>query len=468
MAQLSAIETLVKSFEPKQQKAGLAVYSLSGDSMIYQYNANDNFTPASIQKVITTAVALDLLGADFKFETQIAYSGKIDSNGVLNGDLYIIGKGDPTLGSERVRSSIELVMTQFFGVIKSAGIRQINGQVIADATYYNEELIHPTWDKEDVGNYYGFGASALTINEAQYQLVLKSGKKLGDTIEVVRTEPTLPCISFDVIATTANKNTGDNAYIYGLPFDNERELSGTIPLSTKEFTIKGSMPNPAHYVAFEFTNYLNQNNIFVKGPATYMREELTLGFSFPNDLTMLKTFSSDSLINIIYYCNKRSVNLFCEHLMKQIAVSQNQETSYINAKNIIAKTLSANNVDVTGINNLDGSGLSRQNALQPASMVDVLRYIYTSKFKSQFLPTLPVAGSDADIGTMKYYLKDTYAQENLIAKTGYMKGVRSFAGYVTTKSGEEVAFCLIANGPPPNTLLSKKNMLKILQHISEL
>ena len=468
LAQISEIETLLKSYEPKKQKAGLAVYSLSGDSIIYQYNASDNFTPASIQKVITTAVALDLLGADFQFETHIAHSGNIDSNGILNGDLYVIGKGDPTLGSKRMKSSIEQVMTRFYEVVQKAGIKQINGQVIADATYYNEELIHPTWDKEDVGNYYGFGASALTINEAQYQLVLKSGKKLGDTIEVLRTEPDLPCISFNITATTAGKKTGDNAYIYGLPFDNNRELSGTIPLTSREFTIKGSMPNPGHYVAFELTSHLINNGILVKGPASYLREEIALGFGKPNDLKIIETLKSDSLINILYWCNKKSVNLFCEHLMKQIAVSQNQEASYANAQNIIAEQLSKNNVDIAGINNLDGSGLSRQNKLQPASMVHVLKYIHNSSIRKDFLATLPVAGSNKDVGTMKYYLKETHAQENLIAKTGYMKGVRSFAGYVTTQSGEKVAFCLIANGPPPNTLLSKKNMLKILQHIAEL
>ena len=229
---------------------------------VFEKNAQTGLAPASTQKIIISATAFELLGKDFRYKTRFGYNGKIE-NGVLNGDFFIIGSADPTLGSWRfAETKEEKVLEDIVYTLQQNNIRHINGSIYIDESGFSIQTVPDGWIWQDIGNYYGAGSWGFNWRENQYDLILRPGAKIGDTTKII--SPTGETYGFTLIntITTGKKGTGDNGYIYLAPYSVYGITTGTIPMGA-DFTISGSIPNPPMQFCNQLKNIFSRNTIIV-------------------------------------------------------------------------------------------------------------------------------------------------------------------------------------------------------------
>ena len=448
------------------KNASISFYALDLDSgkVIAGLGSNKSLVPASTMKLVTTATALELLGPGKRFSTRVKYSGEIDSNCVLNGNIYIVGGGDPCLGSERFKKHYGDFIHKWANEIIKLGIDSINGRVIGDASIFNEQMIPSTWIWGDLGNYYGAGPCGLSIYENKCSVELRSGKK-GDSTEVTCIYPYIPNLKFDnYVKSMITKK--DLSYIFGAPYQENRIIKGGIPINKKSFKVRGSIPDPAYLAAFELDMELRQLGVKLANPSTTVRKiKFETGSIDKTKKHVITTTRSPKLTAIMNLTNTYSVNLYAEHLMNQIGVFKYRSGD--TGSGTQATTLFWKNagLDTEGMYINDGSGLSRFNAITAKQLVGILKYMNESKNKKLFINSLPVAGKS---GTLRNVGKGTAASGRVKAKSGYMTRVRSYAGYVTTKNKRNIAFALIVNNFNCTPYQMKKKMEKIMIKLAEI
>ncbi len=392
-----------------------AVHMPSGKVLIEQ-NSEKSLVPASCMKLVTTAAALHLLHPDSHFTTELAYDGFIDDKGVLQGNLYIVGGGDPCLGSFRF-SSLDKQITLWSLAAIDAGIKAIKGKVFGDASKWEEAMAIPSWQWEDLGNYYGAGASALSFHENAYFLWLKSGKQLGEPISVVRMDPEISFLTFKNTAKTGDKGSGDNITIYGSEFSPHQYIRGTIPLGEEPFLVKGAIPSPAFLAAELLTRDLQSRQITVS--------EENIEGNTPK-IVIHKTYSPD-LSKIVFETNQHSINLYAEHLLKQMGGGSSEK-----GLNAVTDFWHAQKINLKGFYMADGSGLSRKNLLTAKQLVSILLFMKKGPYFSFFLDSLPKSG-------------------DVQAKSGTMGLIKAYAGY-----RGDTAFAIFINQCPDGKLARKK------------
>ena len=418
-----------------------ARYLESGKNII-SLNSELSLAPASTLKLITSVAALDILGEDHKFVTRIYSDGKVDSYGNLDGSIYIVGGGDPTLGYDRVEDSSQLndLMSSWINQIESVGIRSISGNIIADDLLYDRIPIPNNWVWMDIGNYYGASTSALTINNNLYFLYFKPGKHVGDLAEVLRTEPVVDGLTFTNNMRTGKRGSGDNGYIFNAPLQFNATLRGTIPKGKREFSIKGSIPNPPLFAAQNFLNGLKENGISVAGNATMIEKKR--GYNKNN--LVAETYSPP-LKDIVFIVNKKSDNLYTEMLLRAIGLKVKGEGSVNSGVDAVEEFLSKNGVETNGLLMYDGCGLSRSNGITTNLMLDLLTVASKKKHFNSFYNSLAVVGDRNDISAYSNYAIGTALEKNAHIKSGTMGGVRAYSGYLKDKSGRTIVFSMIAN-----------------------
>lgn len=423
-------------------KISISVIDIPGNRLVASYRPSDLLTPASSLKTLTTATALIVLGKDYRFPTELQYDGSIDLAGVLHGNLYIKGFGDPTLGSDQMEEAftLEMVMDEFLQAVRRAGIRQIEGCVIGDDSYFSAPPAPATWKEEDVGNYYGAGVWALNIHENLFYLPFKQSSRLGSTPAILDVYPPIPNLTFINKVKTAGKGTGDNAYIWGGPYDYSREIDGTIPLGSGTFKVKGSIPDPPLVAAQMLTKTLETAGILVDHGATTQDQET----SKAGKRTTLLRLYSPTLDKIIARANTESINLYCEALLKAIGQKKYSQGTWSAGVKAVKEVWDDRSLNLDGMNMVDGSGLSTQNALSSYQLAQLMRKMDKDpNLRTVFLASLPVSGES---GTLKPLLRGTLAEGRIRAKTGSMRGVRSYTGYATAPDGGYRAFSIIVNG----------------------
>jgi D-alanyl-D-alanine carboxypeptidase/D-alanyl-D-alanine-endopeptidase (penicillin-binding protein 4) len=307
----------------------------TGDT-VAQYRPNFPVIPASTMKLVTTATALETLGADFRFETDIFAEVILDSviqrkislssqiptpfstlqDSVLNGNIIIRGTGDPTLGSKYLGDS--LFLQKWVNAVKNAGIKHIKGKILIDPTAFDSEGINPAWDSGDLGNYYCSGAYGISYMDNTYTLSLSSGKA-GTRTKILGTVPEIPDLQFDNRVTAALKG-GDNANISGMPLSNIRTVTGTIPANQQNFTVKGDIPNPDKLLQKHFLEKLRKAGIYV--------EEKDYEISIFKEKFLIYRHYSPELQEIISEINHRSNNHYAEHLFRRLALTENLQATW--------------------------------------------------------------------------------------------------------------------------------------------
>ncbi|MEO1436652.1 MAG: D-alanyl-D-alanine carboxypeptidase/D-alanyl-D-alanine-endopeptidase, partial [Bacteroidota bacterium] len=402
---LKSIETLAKSIAeaPEMRNAGFgfSLRSVEGNEKLVEWNGDLSLTPASTLKTLTTASALILLGADYQYETQLAYTGEIDGNGVLQGDLYIIGSGDPSLGSDQLESTPDLhqLLDRWVGEIKQLGIRSIQGQVIGDGTCFESSTTPASWQWNDIGNYYGAGVSGLNILENLYYLDFELSNSMKEGPKVAAIRPEIPYLILHNELKTAGKGSGDNAYIYGAPYTYTRHIRGTLPLGPGPFTIKGSLPDAPFILAHWLTEALTKNGVLVKGGISTKLEMETFNLPEGDQLKIFYKHLSPKLSEIVYRANKESVNIYCEAMIKTIGLEKAGEGSLAAGLKAIQTLWESRGLDLEGVLIHDGSGLSPRNAITTNDLTGMLRKLALDEAAfPPFSNSLPLAGRD---GTLK-------------------------------------------------------------------
>ena len=367
--------------------------------------------PASCMKLVTTGAAFSVLGPEMRFQTDLEYDGKIDASGVLHGNLYIRGGGDPCLGSERLGLSWKMQIDTWVKAISDKGIKRIEGEIIGDATLWEKALAVPSWSFEDVGNYYGAGASALSFHENAYSLVFKPGQMVDTKAEILRIDPPISKLSITNEVKTGSVGSGDMACIYGLPYAFTQFVRGTVPAGVKEFVIKGAIPDPVAGCVDLLSKTLESKGIHIRHKE-FQKQSKRIAFH---------TTHSPPIKDIVYFTNQKSINLYAEHLLKKLGEAIHNEGSTDAGIKAITHFWRSQEVDLDGFYMSDGSGLSRKNLITTKQLVTMLLKIKDSPHFPMFLESLP-------------------QKKNYRAKSGYMSHVRSMAGYT-----DHIAFAIIVN-----------------------
>lgn len=439
----AAVVRLEKDAQLRHGIMSLYVADAKTGKVLFEKNGQIGLAPASTQKIITSATSFELLGNEFQFKTYLSHDGEI-REGKLSGNLYITGKGDPTLGSWRWKSTTEeAVLTAILKSLERKSIREIDGDVIINDMSYTLQPVPDGWIWQDIGNYYGAGCWGLNWRENQYDIVLQSNKNVGDSTTILKTIPALADFSISNFITAGKKNSGDNGYIYASPFSVSGFTTGTIPIDEKAFTISGAMPRPAVQFSTAFEQKLRESNITVLGkldlfPAAISRH------SIKNPGQPLDSISSPKLDSINYWFMRKSINLYGEALIKAIASIQTQKTVTTDEGIDIVRTFwAARGLEKAAINIIDGSGLSPQNRVTTHALVQVLQYAKTRPWYNSFYQSLP------EYNGMKL-------------KSGSIGGARAFAGYHKSSTGKEYIIAIIVNnydGPSGEIV---KKMYKVL------
>lgn len=460
----SYLNTLKKDPSLKSASWGICVKNVKTEETIASFNSDKVLIPASTVKIFTTASALKLLGKDYQYQTKLLYDGEIDSNGVLHGNLIIMGSGDPTFGSNRFAgTSSEQIFKKWLVALQKKNIKRINGKVIGDGSAYNIFPASGSWLWEDIGNYYATGSYGLNFKENFFEVYFESGKRIGDLAEFSKTVPDIPGVSFINRVTTAASNSGDNVYVYGSPYSNIRFLEGTIPAGKSSFKVKASYPDPALMAAVDFNFYLEKNGITIsQQPKSIFAEFKDKPLVYKERKT-ISTHSSPKLIEIIKTTNLKSHNLFAEALLNTIG-KEIQHSGYtqsgVKAINVF---MIRNNLETFNLK--DGSGLSRLNLISTEHFCNFLIEVNRDKFiADDFYNSLAIAGKTGYLANM---FKGSAAENNLRGKTGYMNGIRAYTGYVTNKNGELLVFSIIVNYYSGSSWAMKKKLERLMVLMAE-
>ena len=431
---------------PEFKTAGFAFYAIdiNSDEVIAKLNMDMALKPASTLKLVSTATILELLGPEYHFETKLEITGELDTiNHVLDGDIIIIGGGDPSLGSKYFASTKEKqFLFDWANAISDLGIDSISGRVISDARVFSWDIVPSTWSWVDMGNYYGAGPNGLTVYDNYYTIYFNTGDKLGESVEIAAINPKIPNLIFDN-KITADSITYDNGYIFGSPYSNEHYLRGQLPINKENFAIKGSIPDPAYFAALQLDSLLKHNDIRIAGSATTMRLLYKEnGIKNKRRETIFLTRSVE-LSSIIAQTNIHSINLFAEHCLIRSGIEMGAVPETDIAVDSVKNFWTSKGMDTQGMALFDGSGLSHYNAITPRQMVYLLKYMKTeSQYFDVFYNSMAIAG---ETGTLKRMFKGSVAEGALRAKSGTVNRVKAYSGYVTSKSGREIAFSMVVN-----------------------
>ncbi|WP_116107202.1 D-alanyl-D-alanine carboxypeptidase/D-alanyl-D-alanine-endopeptidase [Lewinella sp. IMCC34191] len=415
---------------------GIAVREVASGNHLAGYNADLSLIPASTQKLLTTAAAMDILGADYRFRTQLIAGGEVN-DGTLSGDLYVIGGGDPTLGSPYMDgvADLDAVLDNWVAAVRKRGIRRITGTVVGDGSYYDSAGTGRGWPWADLGNYYGAGVHGLNINENAYQLYFSRRSTEGSTPPVSGTDPEIPGLTFTNELRSGPSGSGDNAYIFGAPYNYHHYIRGTIPRGSGRFPIRGAIPDPPLLAAQLLHKKLTAAGIQVDAPATTKRLE---GENIRPGNVLLETFSPP-LAEIADRTNMRSVNLYAEGLLREINKKQGVPAHELSSTDAVTDWLESRGLPTGSVRLRDGSGLDARNFFSPGFMT---AFLVDRAGETRWLQTIPVAGRS---GSLRNTLRGTAAEGRVRAKSGTVNAVRAYAGYVDRPDGQRLAFSVVIN-----------------------
>lgn len=421
------------------------VQNMTTGEVIDEYRSDKVVPPASVMKLLTTAACLETMGPGFRFPTILEYTGSIE-NGVLYGDLYVHGGCDPSLGWQGKTA----FFTQWIKAVRAAGIKRIEGAVIADMSMLDGEAQNPGWLCEDAGNYYAPGIFALNYYGNTMNIVLKSGEP-GTVATVMKTEPQVDDIRF-INRVRCDRIQYDGAFVSGLPYSNERYLTGAVPSNLGTFGVKGDLPNPGLLLARHFTAKLREAGIAVAREADYLpdynpllpkRHELYIHYSEP-------------LSELIKETNINSNNLYAEALFRYLGTRYTLPGTIHNSQDLLRDYWRRRGVAVQNAIIKDGCGLAPQDAISAKAFVQLLTIMSRSKNQEAWIASLPVSGKT---GTLKSLCPGTALEGRIHAKSGTIAGTKNFAGYIDMPNGDTWVFAILINSAPGKA----KNIQYVIQ-----
>ena len=422
----------------------LVVKDVQEGRTVYCYDTDRLQSPASVLKTVATATALEILGEDYRYPTTLEYDGILE-NGTLEGNLYIKGSGDPSLGSSHFAPGQNKFLSTWIAALQKAGIKHITGSVISDESIFDTEGVSLKWLREDMGNYYAPGRYGISIFDNMYKLSLQTGAA-GTRPVLKGTEPDIPFIRFKNYLKAAPVSS-DSAYIIGAPLDDVRYLYGVLPANREAYVLKGDIPDPALYLARYLTDQLQQKGIRVDGSPSCYRIEVEENRWKKGERKEIVTTYSPTLREIASICNHVSHNLYADALVKTVGLQYKPRrnemiSSFGRGVQVVKEYWEKKGLDVFPLRMNDGSGLAPADKVSAGFMGELLVYMATeSAVSDAFIASLPQAGIE---GSVRNFLKGSKLQGKAHLKSGGITGVRSYAGYIT-KDGKTYAVAVFSN-----------------------
>lgn len=457
-AQLNrVVEDWKNDKELKNASISFCVLDINTSNIILEQNSHQSLIPASTLKVVTTSAALGILGENFRYETKIYYTGNLDKkSGILNGDIIIFGSGDPTLQSEYFSKDSSLITDKWAAIIKNKGIKEIKGSIIGDASHF-ERTIPDDWIWSDINNYFGTTPSGLSFIDNKFKILFTSNNS-GEAAFIQNTFPVYLNKPYIITSNVISKGTEDEAFVYGDPFSFTKNVSGSIPPNKKNYEIEASLPDPALLCAEKL--FLSLQKIGVNCNENLIKSN----FQKNNNIgswQIIHSHLSPPLNKIIYFTNQHSNNLFCESLLLTLG-----NGNIINGITAVKTYWQKRGLDINELFMADGSGLCRANTITTSFQTKLLSKIFRDTVNGKSLiNSLPLAGSS---GSMINIGRGKYIENNMRAKTGYIKRVRGYCGFVKSRSGKNIAFSVLFNNFNCSALSAKLKIEKFLIELGEL
>ena len=411
---------------------GIAVQSLDRRERLFELNPGTLLVPASAAKLVTVATAAAAVGWDFRYTTTLRAGGPI-VDGVLQGDLLVVGSGDPSIGG---RSGDDL--SSWVGGLKAAGVRRIDGRIIGDDDAVEEPRPQLAWAWDDLGYATGALFGALNLSENRTSVTIAPGTASGASA-IVTVEPRSLFRVVTNRVTTGPAGSPQLLWPEQRPGESALTIAGSIPSGAPPVVLAISVGNPTLWFANALKSRLVRDGIEVTGEAVDIDDVVP---SRPSEgMSVLFTHRSRPLAEIAQPVLKESVNLYAEALMRLNTPPGAFPTNDAALEGLRTR-LGSWGIPSGSYQLVDGSGLSRRDAISAEAVLAVLERMADPSSKSPFVTGLPVAGVD---GSLAGRMIGTAAAGNVRAKTGTMSNIRSLAGYATTRDGERLAFVIMIN-----------------------
>ncbi|WP_209310591.1 D-alanyl-D-alanine carboxypeptidase/D-alanyl-D-alanine-endopeptidase [Streptomyces spiramenti] len=417
-------------------QAGVVVADAETGEVLYDHNGADRLMPASNSKLLSSVAALDVLGPDHTFATELRTTGRV-VGGVLLGDLYLRGTGDPTLLAEDYRS--------LAAQLRQAGVRQIVGDVVADDTRFDTERFHWGWNVDDEQYYYGAPISALTVapdtdyDAGTVKVTITPGANPGDRPEV-SLEPDTGFVKVENTATT-----GEAGSALALPLNRVHgadvlTVSGSIAVDARPTTSWRAVWDATGHATAVFRDALSQEGVRVTG-------RTRLGRAAPEGSRVLASHESMTVGELMNPFMKLSNNGHAEVLVKAMGHETAGDGGWSAGTAAARESLAAFGMDESTYVLADGSGLTRRNWVPAAELATLLVEVRDQPWFDRWHEELPVAcaGERSVGGTLNTRMCGTPAEKNAHAKTGSLTGATGLSGYVTDADGRELVFAVVIN-----------------------
>jgi D-alanyl-D-alanine carboxypeptidase/D-alanyl-D-alanine-endopeptidase (penicillin-binding protein 4) len=436
---------------------GIKVVDLETGEGVYEQNAEKLFMPASNTKLFSTALGLFRLGPEYLYTTSIVSEGS-SLDGVLTGDLIILGGGDPNLSAriipydpeDEFSKDLLLPIKELATQIVDSGISKIDGDIVGDDTRYVWQKYPPGWSIDDATWGYGAPVSALSFNDNLVKLRVLPAL-MSHSLARVSFKPDIPYLSLDNRLRTAPTRTVAKGLNLGRdPGSRKLNLWGDISIRSRGRTLSIAVDDPALFTAVALQHELESKGVEVTGvpaarhapPHEFASLKRVPEPKVKTYTTKLAELQSAALIESLRIINKESLNLHAEMLLREVALRQRGvgsiEAGLLELKDFLKEA--GLRSDEFQLN--DASGLSRKNLVSPEAAVKLLSYIWNSPHRDDFVSTLPLAGED---GTLDWRFSKTSARGLIRAKTGTLAHVTAISGYATTQDGRRLAFSVMAN-----------------------
>ena len=412
------------------------VRSIDKNQKLFSLNADKLMMPASNMKILTLATAAEVLGWDARMTTTLEASGPVE-DGVLRGDLFVRGGGDPTINTREGVGAA--VFSSWIAALREAGIKAIEGRIIGDDQAFDDESLGGGWAWDYLQYGYAAPVGALQYNEDVAELVVTPAGA-GEPANVrLAAGSGFTLLNRAVTSAPGSAETIDYKRRLDRP---ELEITGTIPADGKPVTRGVAVVNPTVFFAQALKDALIAQGISVSGDATDL-DVVSAELDVRAERRTVASTTSPPLRTMAAVLMKVSQNLYAETFLKAAGRAQGGLGTTAAGREAARGTLTSWGIPEASYVLADGSGLSRYNYVTAATISSILEHMYKDlKHREALVATLPVAGKD---GTISTRMRRTRAEGNAVAKTGSIANVRSLSGFVRTRDGEVVVFSILAN-----------------------
>lgn len=459
----------------RDQKAfwGILIVDRDSGKILYELNADHFFAPASNAKLFVTSFALAALGTDYKYRTTLESETPISTTGELSGDLILVGRGDPDL-SNRVfpfdhkperDGPPEKILGELADAAIAKGLRQIDGDVVADDTYYPYDPYPEGWSEGDIFFSFGAPVDAIVLNDNIVAIDVQSGAHEGDPATLSVT-PESALEGFDAQITTSAPGSKADLAVVRQPGPNFILLRGTVPAGGPPTHVELAITQPAEVAGRALKQVLESRGVIVRGTVRVLHSPPPVvdaagnpgppdGVRSPEDHTVLAEHFSPPLVESIGLTNKISQNLHAEMYLRELG-----RQKYGTASTAAGLAVERDFLRTAGIADgdvvlADGSGLAPEDLVTPRAVVTLLRYAITQPWGAAWASTLPISGVD---GTLENRFTNAPSLGMMHAKTGSITNVRAVSGYATSAYGASLLFCIMVNANPQHGLDATSTM----------